>query len=313
MMSEPLVSIIVPVYNVAGYVLKCLESLWGQSYKNIEIVVVDDGSTDTSGEICDEFAKNKKTVRVFHQNNQGLSAARNFGILEAKGELIALVDSDDFVAKDFVEKMVEVLKKNNADIVECGFNGEKPAEEVLNGREAAVKLLVGQENLDVVAWNKIYKKELFVDNKIWYPVGEKHEDSLTTYKLLSFAKKVAYIPNSLYFYVERKNSIMDKVRILERLEMRERAARESIEFFANDDDLQEAAKISLLTAKLALVDAGIKGLVSKKVLDANINWVSKHSLEYKNNNYLTKKLKLYLQLIKIFGGKGYIIFRKIKH
>lgn len=306
MKNNPLVSVIIPVYNVEDFVAKCLNSVYEQSYKNIEIIVVDDGSTDKSGKLVDDFAKNKNNVMVIHQKNKGLSAARNLGISKANGEWIALVDSDDYVAKDFVEKMVVVAKKDGAEIVVCGFNQEKPAEEVLSGNEAIIKLLTKQENLDVVAWNKLYKKELFVKNNIWYPVGEKHEDSLTTYKLLSVATKVSYIADSLYFYVERKDSIMNKAEVSDRLKMRERAAREAVEFFADNKELQDAAKISVLTAKFAFVDAGV---MAKESLE----WVQKHAGQYKTNKFLNKKLKAYLCLAKLCGGIGYKAFRKIKH
>ena len=306
MKNTSLVSVIIPVYNVEDFVVKCLDSVYEQSYENIEIIVVDDGSTDKSGELVDNFAKNKSNVMVIHQENKGLSAARNLGISKAKGEWIALVDSDDYVAKDFVKKMVEATEKDNVDIVVCGFNQEKPAEEILSGDEATIKLLTKQENLDVVAWNKLYKKELFVKNNIWYPVGEKHEDSLTTYKLLSVAEKVSYIADSLYFYVERKDSIMNKAEVSDRLKMRERAAREAVEFFDKNKELQDAADISVLTAKFAFVDAGV-------MVKENLEWIQKHAKQYKANKFLNKKLKAYLILTKMCGGVGYRAFRKIKH
>ena len=306
MKNTSLVSVIIPVYNVEDFVVKCLDSVYEQSYENIEIIVVDDGSADKSGELVDDFAKNKNNVMVIHQKNKGLSAARNLGISKAKGEWIALVDSDDYVAKDFVKKMVEATEKDDVDIVVCGFNQEKPAEEILSGDEATIKLLTKQENLDVVAWNKLYKKELFVKNNIWYPVGEKHEDSLTTYKLLSVAEKVSYIADSLYFYVERKDSIMNKAEISDRLKMRERAAREAVEFFDKNKELQDAAEISILTAKFAFVDAGV-------MVKENLEWIQKHAKRYKANKFLNKKLKAYLILTKMCGGVGYRAFRKIKH
>ena len=311
-MKNTLVSIVIPVYNVEDFVERCLSSVYLQSYNNIEIIVVDDGSTDGSGAICDDFAKGKKNIRVFHNKNKGLSFARNFGIKKAKGELIALVDSDDFVKNNFVEKMVESLVRDNSNLVICGFDQEKPERGILSGREATIKLLVKQENLEVVAWNKIYEKDLFVENDIWYPVGKKSEDSLTTYKLLSRAKKVSYVPDILYMYTKRSDSIMSTIKIEERLTMRECAARESIEFFAKDEELKDAAKIALLTAKFAFIDASIEKKINKKFYEKNIGWVRENMKEYKNNKYLTQKLRLYLCLVRIFDGVGYKLFRKIK-
>lgn len=311
-MNNPLVSIIIPVYNVEDFVEKCLESAYLQSYENIELIVVDDGSTDKSSVICDDFAKNKKNVKVFHNKNGGLSFARNFGIKKASGELIALVDSDDFVEKDFIEKMIEALEKDGSDVVVCGFDEEKPERKILSGKEATIKLLVEQENLEMVAWNKLYKKDLFIKNNIWYPVGEKNEDSLTTYKILSKAKKISYIPEILYNYIKRDGSIMNATKIEERLIMRERAGEESIKFFVDDKDLKDAAEIALLTAKFAFVDASLIGKLDKKFYKENIDWIKKHTNEYLDNKYLTRKLKIYLKLVKIFNGDGYKLFRKVK-
>ena len=293
-----LISVIVPVYNVKEFVKKCLDSLVRQSYKNLEIIVVDDGSTDGSGRICDEFAALDKRMRVFHKKNGGLSDARNFGIKKAKGEIIAFVDSDDLVSEDFVSAMYEGMTKSNADIVICGYNLVKPKKEVMSGKGAAAKLLTQQENIDIVAWNKLYKKSLFMDNNIWFPKGQKHEDTLTTYKVLSKARKVAYLDEALYCYVERGDSIMKTGRIEERLEMRELAAKEAIQYCKNDDDLESAAEVSLLLAKYAFLDRAIGGKIGKKYGEDAARWIKLNMTKYKNNKYMTKKLKIYNLFIK---------------
>ena len=156
-----LVSVVVPVYNVEKYVEKCLKSLMGQSYGALEIIVVDDGSTDGSGAICDEMAAGDKRVRVFHKKNGGLSSARNYGIKRAKGEYVCLVDSDDWVKRDFVKKMVGEAVREGADVAVCGYNDEVPREEVLTGEEVTVRLLTWQENMEIIAWNKMYRRRLF--------------------------------------------------------------------------------------------------------------------------------------------------------
>lgn len=307
-MDKTLVSVIVPVYNISDYILKCLKSIGKQSYSNLEIIVVDDGSTDKSGEICDEFARGDGRVKVFHKKNGGLSEARNFGIKKAKGEIIALVDGDDFVEVDYIKTMYEATVKDDADVVICGYNEVVPKEQTMSGEEATKKLLVEQENLEIVAWNKLYKKKLFVGNNIEYPVGEKHEDALTTYKILASAKKVSYVPKSLYHYVTRDDSIMGQGDILGRLKMRERAAEEAVRYFVQNPKLKQAAEVAVLTSKYAYMDAAIRGEIEKKYYEVNAKWVRENSKNYKNNQLLTSKLRLYNFINKV---KLYKVFRTI--
>ncbi|MBR2708884.1 glycosyltransferase family 2 protein [Candidatus Saccharibacteria bacterium] len=308
---KPLVSIIVPVYNVGEYVLKCLESLTNQSYERIEIIAVDDGSTDGSGETCDEFAKKDKRIKVFHKKNGGLSSARNFGIKKAKGDYICLVDSDDYVKKDFVKKLVNAAKKCDADIVVCGFNNEVPEAQKITGEDAAIRLLLEQNNMEVIAWNKMYKRVLFDD--VLYPEGRNYEDTLTTYKLLSKADIVAYVGESLYVYVERGGSITNKDKKEEKLKSREQAAKEAASYFKRGTDLLQAAEIAMLTAKLAWVDFAISGDVDKSYLQKGMKWVKDHKGELHKNKFLSKKLKLYIWLVDNWGGRLYVVFRKIRH
>ena len=308
---KPLVSIVIPVYNTDGYLQKCLDSLVGQSYSNLEIIVVDDGSTDKSGEVCGEYAKKDRRIRVFHKKNGGLSRARNCGIKKAKGEFICLVDGDDYVKEDFVKRMVEAVLEKDIDIAVCGYNDEVPGEKVLTGEKAVIELLTKQNNMEIVAWNKIYRKQLFDD--ISYPEGKNYEDKLTTYKLLSKAKKVAYLGESLYVYVKRPKSIMKSSKKEEKLLSRELAAKEAMEHFVGQKDLWAAAEISMLTAKLAFVDFAVSGEVNKKYLGYGMRWVRDNKSRLLQNKYLSRKLKLYVGMITAWGGKLYIMFRKVWH
>ena len=311
--KEPLVSVIVPVYNVEKYVEKCLTSLIRQSYENLEIVVVDDGSTDGSGKICDKLAEQDVRLVVFHKENGGLSDARNFGIKKAKGGMIALVDGDDYVKVDYIAEMVKKMQESGADVVICGFNNEIPDCVTMSGKEATIKLLTRQENLEIVAWNKLYRRDLFVKNEIWYPVGEKNEDSLTTYKLLAVAKKVTYVGKILYHYVTRGGSIMNRVKMEERLKMRERAAMEAVGYFSGDGDLKQAAEVAVLLAKYAYMDAAARGEIGSEYYKENLNWVKKHKKKCDGNKYMTTKLKFYNILCGCVGGWSYKMFRKIRH
>ena len=307
---KPLVSVIVPVYNVRDYVDECLKSLIRQDYENLEIVVVDDGATDGSGEICDELAKGDKRIKVFHKKNGGLSSARNYGIKKAKGKYVCLVDSDDYVKKDFVKVLVGEAIRSDADIVVCGYNDEIPMSQTMTGKEAAVTLLTKQNNMEIIAWNKFYKRELFGD--ILYPEGENYEDNLTTYKLLSKAWRVAYVQKSLYVYRERVGSITNNDEKEKKLLAREKAAREANAFF-KDSDLKKATEIAMLTAKLAWMDFAINGVVEKRHLVESEKWIRNNKTKLLSNKYLTKKLKLYVYLVTNCRGRLYILFRKIRH
>lgn len=220
--NKPLVSIVVPCYNIEQYVKKCVDSILKQSYRQIEILLVDDGSTDGTSEILDDFRD--KRIKVLHQNNGGLSAARNAGLTFANGKYICFIDGDDYIDDKYVEVMMSRAETENADVVVCGYNnvdmgGKILREEsfsedkILSGREAASDLLRYNRTVNISAWNKLYRTELFKKNNIGYPLGKLYEDSYTTYKLLFYSDKVCYVKNRLYYYVYRKESIMNSTKL----------------------------------------------------------------------------------------------------
>lgn len=213
-----LVSVIVPVYNVNQYLVKCLESIINQIYENLEIILVDDGSTDNSGIICDEYSKKDKRIKVIHKENGGLSDARNAGIEIAKGEYLTFIDSDDFIAEDYIEYLYNLLKKYNAEVSVCckiNFYENEEIDKVLNterimmftGQEAMENLFY-QKEITPSAWAKLYSREIF--KEIRYPKGKIYEDLGTTYKVFFEAKKVVWSSAQKYFYLQRQNSIMRK-------------------------------------------------------------------------------------------------------
>ena len=205
------------------------------------------------------------------------------------------------------------MVKNNVDVVICGYDATKPKKEVMSGKAATIKLLTKQENVDIVAWNKLYKKSLFIYNNLWFPEGKKHEDTLVIYKILAQAKKVSYLDKSLYCYVERKESIMKTGKTEERLMMRELAAEEAIEYFKNDKDLRQAAEVSLLLAKYAYLDFAISGKIKKKYGEVAKDWIRGHKNDFANNKYMTKKLKVYNLASTKIGSVVYWVFRKVIH
>ena len=209
-----LVSIIVPAYNVEKTIERCLRSLIEQTYSNIEVIVVDDGSKDKTFSISQAISQSDDRISVYHKNNGGLSDARNYGKNLAKGDYIAFVDSDDFVHLDMYRRLVTVMDEKNADISCCGYyristDGYEVSSVFgtcvsMDGIDAA-KDLINQTAFNNFAWNKLYKKELF--NEINFPIGRTYEDILTTYKVFMKAKKVVGIENPLYYYVENSSSI----------------------------------------------------------------------------------------------------------
>lgn len=212
-----LVSIVVPIYNVEKYLQQCLESIINQTYKHIEILLVNDGSTDNSGKIAEEYAVIDNRIKVIHKKNGGLSSARNAGINKAKGKYIAFIDSDDWIELEFIQVLVNSAEEYNSDIIQCGFlreytdnknsfggNSNKPIINVYTGKEA-INDLFNKRNITVMAWNKLYNIKLF--NKIRYPENLIHEDEAVIHELLYNSNKVITINTLLYHYRIRSNSI----------------------------------------------------------------------------------------------------------
>lgn len=210
------ISIIVPVYNVENYLQRCLNSLLAQTYDNYEIILVNDGSTDNSGRMCDDYAKKHSNVRVYHQKNQGQSAARNFGVQVARGTFIAFVDSDDLVTEDYLSYLYSMIKEFEVDVAGAKMQWIKNSvnvnmaikphtEQSLETGESLKKMCYG-DSIGVSACAKLYKKELLEKNP--YPVGRFHEDVDTTYKIISSCKKMAVGNKVIYYYFQREGSTM---------------------------------------------------------------------------------------------------------
>lgn len=210
-----LISIIVPVYNVEKYLEKCVNSILKQTYKNIEIILVNDGSKDNSGKLCDEFSKKDLRIKVIHKENGGLSDARNAGLKIAKGSYIGFVDSDDYIKEDMFETLYKLSKDNNSDISIVSFYelydgkviGVRDSKklEIMNKIDALKELLI-DTNIQSYAWNKLFKRELF--NNIEFPVNKNFEDIATTLLLFEKAEKVVLLEDPKYYYVRRNDSII---------------------------------------------------------------------------------------------------------
>ncbi len=214
-MKHQLVSIIVPVYNVENYIVRCLDSLVNQSYPMIEILLINDGSKDHSGAIAEQYALKYKQIRYFKKTNEGLSQTRNFGIRQARGEYYVFVDSDDFIECDMIEKMMTCAQKEEADLVIASYRMDyrfasiphkAPPHRVWE-KEQAIEALLRNEEIKNFAWGKLYRAHLF--EGVEFP-SKRFEDIYTTYRTFLKAKRIVTIPDHLYHYVQRRGSIMNK-------------------------------------------------------------------------------------------------------
>ncbi len=208
------ISIIVPVYNVERYLERCLNSLINQTHKNLEIILIDDGSTDGSGKICDRYEMENKNVKVFHNSNKGVSNARNFGILKATGQYIGFVDADDFVDYNMFERLCnQMLFNNNIDISMCTYykydnvDNKKKEEDVISA-DNSLKYVISNVKYKGFVWNKLFKKNIIIDNHLKFnPKIDMGEDLLFCIEYLSYANQVAVLSDCLYHYEDRCDSI----------------------------------------------------------------------------------------------------------
>ena len=213
-MQKDLISIIVPVYNVEKYLSKCLDSIINQTYKNIEIILIDDGSTDNSGAICDEYKLKDNRIKVIHQNNKGVSFARRVGYISSNGEIISFIDGDDYISKRMIEIMHKVMCNKNVDIVMCKdvsvnvTNGKQsirkwPQKNSILNRTEALKY-IAEDKLKSFFCNKIFKKNII--KKSDFLLDKRFEDFLCMPQIFNRISKVAIIIDPLYFYVRHEES-----------------------------------------------------------------------------------------------------------
>ena len=217
-MEKNKVSIIIPIYKVENYIQECLDSVLNQSYQNLEIILVDDGSPDKCPEICEEFGKKDKRIKVIHQKNQGLSGARNTGMKNASGDYILFLDSDDYISKNYCSQAVKMAEEMKSDIVvgeiitvdENGADidsnlGLKISNKKMFNNIQAMEEVVIEQQLRGYAWGKLLKRE--IAENVTYPVGKAYEDRFTIYKYFAKANKVCLCPGAITYYRLRESSI----------------------------------------------------------------------------------------------------------
>lgn len=222
MYSEELISVIVPVYNVKKYINRCVDSIIHQSYKNLEIILVDDGSTDGSGFLCDNYKQVDSRIKVIHKENGGLSDARNAGLEIAVGKYVTFVDSDDWIRKDYAKLLLEAAQYGNTKISACAYIKTDKSIEQYEYRkiediskyvetwqiEEAYRHLFLYKKIDSSACAKLYERILFCD--ISFPKGKLYEDQFVVYKLFHLSQAVTYVDQEMYFYFNRADSIQNE-------------------------------------------------------------------------------------------------------
>ena len=317
-MKENLISVIVPVYKVEKYLKKCVDSIINQTYRNLEIILVDDGSPDSCPQMCDEYLKIDSRIKVIHQENGGLSAARNAGIRISNGEYIGFVDSDDYIVPTMYEILFNNIVEKNSDLAICNYKfvdedglpihqqTESPInDEILTGYETLEKLNENGWWYYITAWNKLYKRNIF--DKIKFPEGKLHEDVFVAHEIFARCEKVVTMQEILYLYVQRQDSIMSGLKSIKHLDEAEAIASRC--FFYEKNNLNElipdSLKILYRSYNLYRYDVNIDNMSDKSRLK-EIDKLFKKTYFYFSG---TRSLK---DFVKYANPNIYYKYRKLK-
>lgn len=251
--SSSLISVIVPVYKVEKYLNRCIESIVKQSFENLEIILVDDGSPDRCPSICDDWARKDSRIKVIHKSNGGLSDARNAGMAIATGDYISFIDSDDWIAPDFFLKLIEAVNKDKSDISCCAvqmiWEDGSPAkmltvaEDTILSRFEAQKELLSENKLKQPVWYKLYRRELI--QNIYFEKGKCHEDDFWSYQAIERADKISLVNYIGYFYWQRTSSIMGEGYSIKRFDEIEAYVQRYKFFCGKNSDLENESLIAL--------------------------------------------------------------------
>lgn len=310
---NPLISVIVPIYNVEKYLARCVDSIVNQTYKNLEIILVDDGSPDRCPQMCDDYAEKDSRIKVVHKKNGGLSDARNAGIAVATGEYISFIDSDDYVSDDFFECLLDVINKENSDIAECSvvkFYEDNRFDEFSDDlsvktydTQDAMSALIAENPFHQHVWNKLYKTELVKD--IPYAVGKLNEDEFWTYQVFGRANKVARLNKTMYYYFQRNSSIMGVGYNIRRLDALEGKANRQKYIENNFPDLSTQAKIDLYGSCMFAYQSVLKfmsGADKKKALELIRKYRKMYNLSFDEIKLADKSARKYFYLAKCNFG-----------
>lgn len=301
---DAIISIVIPVYNVEKYLDRCLESVTNQTYKNLEIILVDDGSLDFSLTICKSWEKKDNRIKVFHKENGGLSDARNYGVTKANGEYIFFIDSDDCMSKDTIETLYKAIIDNDAEIACCDyaiFSNDKPCFTsggeclVANGGAEACNTMMSKTFM-ITAWANLIKKEIVVSNP--YPVGRFQEDEATTYKYYYQSKKTVVFDRKLYGYFRNEKGIMKspenyKKNVMDMLT----SLKEQLDFYTNANEENLKQRIYTRYTR-CYFEAYYKGYLNVEKKEAKL--IAKQDIKNKKETFA---YKIFLRAF-LWFGKG---------
>jgi len=260
--NSDLISVVVPVYNVEQYLEKCVNSIINQTYKNLEIILVDDGATDSSGNMCDQLAKSDSRITVYHKENGGLSDARNYGVERATGDYIGFVDSDDYIDSEMYEELYEAIKKENVDVVECNLKIIYPDRVELFTEQKYYNVYTKQEYLEeYLKIEKIFGSACVrliksdIAKKLKFPVGKLYEDTYYAYDLIEKVDRYVIMNSPYYNYLMRENSITNtkfNPRIFDLIEIVEKFHKMT---YKNYSSLTEAADCRKMYAYFSVLNS----------------------------------------------------------
>lgn len=311
--NDKKVSIIIPVYNIEPYIGECIESCLRQTYNDFEMILINDGSTDSSGKICDEYAQKDKRIHVIHQENQGLSEARNNGMEIAKGEYIFFVDGDDAITDNALSVSIDSAEKYNSDIVYFQFqrwNGEtifsdheewKNHELLLNSEECLELLL--QRKMCEMVWHGLYRKSVI--DGIKFPVGKINEDVYWKYKIIHKAKCIKLISDNLYLYRMRSDSIMNQTFSWKNFDCLDGAYSRALEISWNYPSLKVLAYSEVWASCISYyyqVMKNFKGKEQKKAIRKILNYKKNLPIKFREilkDRKISKERKITLLICKI--------------
>ncbi len=308
-LKQPLITVVVPVYNVEKYLRKNLDSIICQTYKNLQIILINDGSTDNGAAICAEYLAKDERIEFYSQDNAGLSAARNVGIEKAKGEYLAFVDSDDYIDPDYIEYLHNLIIENDADMSICGiresYENDKERnlsdgykDEILS-REKCLERMMLEKGYNCSAYAKLYKRKIW--GNIEYPEGKHYEDLGTTYKYILRSDKIAYGAESKYEYFIRKGSISHSdfsMKKLDIIELTDEMCKD-IEASTDDSRLQKICRLRRMHARLSVLRMVPVTTRDEKILSAKremMVYIKTHKEDIVKNRFATKRDKLALRL-----------------
>lgn len=306
---EGLVSVIVPVYRVEKYLEKCINSIIDQTYKNIEIILIDDGSDDKCPDICDKYKKNDKRINVIHKLNGGVSSARNIGLENARGEYIIFVDSDDYVEKNMIEVLYKNMIETNADISIGNFRYIYDDKIVDNYFPKYSNIVCDDSKYEylydeyynivsIIPWGKMYKKSIFKNIK--YPLGMVEEDEAVIFDLFKKAKKISFIDEKIYNYVQREDSIMHNFSLkrLDAIKIREDRINKILKENLGDNLLKKEYFTYMYLFENDIIPGLIK-INQKEKVKVYIKKCRKLALEIKSKFSLSLKEKIKILIILI--------------